>query len=525
MERKFVHNSNRIFCICGHLEDMICCNDMHKLKFNQYFSEFLKNAAGVDTIVYYLSARGMRTYDKESAKKLIALNQNDNMNDGFDNDFDDGDFEGGFEDEELVFTKEIPDSGTDNDCTYSARLEYEDFIKLMEQLLNDSSHKNAVVFESIVDYIQANEACDFQHNATLHYMLSDALDDNGNMVIFMAINQDYNQIYSHVSNNDILRSAFFIETGSQISIKNDHFLEVGNPKKDEIMNLMEHYRIYGNGHHKYLDYKVADLRKLGYLFEKYAHIDGAASLNSINTRLLKYMEKQKSRCVKFDQHALETMYPSIEPLKTPIDALKEMNHVSSVVRRLHTLQIIKEKETETAQKSIYELRRFFDKKFSGNDGCSRFLLKGYQKTNRSRIAEQMAAFLYYVDEVSCGECLFLRQEFLRSLTIGNMEEQIHTAAEAAKEKIMILDDLDILAEPQDAKALIEEFQRCFVQELSYNRNLHFIFIVNTSKAEELFPYGTEVFGIPRCNILELETLLPEDTGSHSADVQFKLGSR
>lgn len=519
MENKFAEQSSHIYCVCGNLEDIICGNNLRKVKFNQFLSEYLKNVLGYETVVFFLSTRGMRVFDAASARILIGDNK---AGDWEEEDAPEED------EDELIFSNPLPGGEAeeaeekgkaDGEISYQARIDSADFLGLMENLLRDSGHKSAVVFENIGDYIRANEECTMQYDATLHYLLSDSLDDNHNRVIFLAMNKDYEQIYSQVYNNDILRGAFFKEDGNSFRIIEDRFLQFGRPGRDEISNLLEHYRLLGNGRGSFLEYRMSELPALAYLLEAYMEILNRDSLTRLNEDILSMMAASGETAVVFDRQTIQRMYPQVTPVSLPIEKLKGMDYAAEVCRRMGVLERYQLQRKEDL--SLYDVHRFTKKMQEGLPEGKRFLVRGIEKSNRTKAAVAMVDFLYYIREITDSRYIMVGKAEYAGLNPYTMERTVRAWAEAAKDTVLIFDDLDSMAERENGAELLNAFHRCLLQELDRNCNMHLILVINTSREGLVFGEHLEAYHIPDKNMLTLSKVSEkqEDILLQRADVQ------
>lgn len=506
--------TEQIYCICGNLDDMICDNSLRKMAFNQYFGEYLKTYEKFDYVVFYLASRGMRVFDDRSAMELIGANRELSGENGT----EDSEYEGpdksreyevpeeeDDEDDILVFDEPIPeevvsDKSKDRKLSYSERREVSDFASLMDQLLRDPGKKTAIIFESLMDYVQLSPDDRTQFEATFQYFLSDSLDDNQNKVFFLAMNMDYNQIYGQIGNNDWLGGVFFQEQTGNPTVRREKFIEIGKPGKDEIRNLLEYYRLYGH-QKKFLTYPISGLDEYAYLLECYAEKAGGTSLNEINRMLQEMMDSFEEDRILVTRELLKKMYPRVREVELPLETFSRLPYTGNVVMRLQAIKKYKQLEPE---RESSEIDRFMKAEPAVSSYGCRFLLKGVEESNRTKTAIAIADFLYYIDEVSSKRHVIVRREDISRWTAREMEQILARLVREAENAVLILDDLDVLTEMDDSKKLLRSFHRCLLGELSRDRGIHLIMVVNTSKARSVFGEADmERYEIPEKNILEL----------------------
>ena len=553
--------TERIYCICGNLDDMICEKNLRKMTFNQYFGEYLKKYENFDYVVFYLASRGMRVFDDRSAMELIGGNRDlkaepEEVRNGegeadkaWRYNYTEEENEAGIyeisEDEDddfLEFDKPIPGTGTgeytgrardtgitgktdagiseqtDTDTSgrrdtgrrmsYSERREAADFAGLMDQLLRDPGKKTAIVFESLMDYVQLSSDDRSQFEATFQYFLSDSLDDNQNKVFFLAMNMDRNQIYAQIGNNDWLGGVFFQEQTGNPTVRREKFIEIGKPGKDEIRNLLEHYRLYGY-QKKYLSYPMNCLNDFAYLLEAYAEKAKGTSLNEINRVLQETLDSYEGDHLVLSREVLKKMYPRVRDVELPLERFSALPYTENVVMRLRAIR--KYRQMEEEEQSV-EIDRFMKAESRVSSYGCRFLLKGIEESNRTKTAIALADFLYYIGEVSSKRHVIVRRDDISRWTAGEMEKVTAQLIREAENAVLILDDLDALTEMEDSKKLIRSFHRCLQEELSRDRGIHLIMVVNTSKANAVFGESDmEKYEIPEKNILELSREAVEET--------------
>lgn len=522
MKHTFTEQSKHIFCIHGNLEDMICTNHLRKEKFNEFLSEYLRRELGFETVVFYLAARGMRVYDEQSAKLLaenIRVNEevesvSQDEND-WDDDFDESEFDWDNELEEEdqgnteVQEEPLPIEKKEKEVVYSARIEVTDFIAMMDARLRDTEHKIAFVFESISDYIKVNSENDSQFSATLHYLLTDALDDNQNRVIFLAMNRDLQQIYAEAANDDILRGVLFEESNGRLEYNQEAILSFGRPGRDEIANLLEHYRIYGSkkmGRCKFLTYPMRSLDGLAYLTEQYMAVSNENTLSRLNEFLVEWFQNQPGDRILFDETAVWKMFPKVLPMKLPEQRLKEMEYVDEIWRRVVMLKKYA-RMTETPE-SPYDIARFTKSQKDGMEAARRFLISGIEQSNRSEAALVLADFLYEIGEVSHNVPTVIRGAALGQLAMENVSAAVMSWFDAAENSVLIVDDMETMLTLPEHRQILSVFHQVFLRELKHNRMQHFIFVVNHSKVEEVFGEYRECYGIPEANCLKTNRQIP-----------------
>lgn len=515
--------TEQIYCICGDLDDIICEGSLRKITFNHYFAEYLKTREKFDYVVFYLASRGMRVYDDETAMSLIGANANfseDMQEEVYQVPYEEDDEEG-YENEEdtLTFEKPLPGKKTsEEDSTgeeapaetkkkdrceivYFARMEVADFASLMDHLLRDFSKKSAIVFESLMDYMQLSSDDRTQFEATFQYFLSDSLDDNQNKVFFLAMNMDYNQIYAQIGTNDRLGGVFFQERTGNPVVRREKFIEFGKPMKDEIRNLLEHYRLYGYKG-KYLCYSIADLDDYAYLLECYATKARSTSLNEINRVLQGMMDSCDQEYVKVTRELLENSYPRVREIEFPLESLSKMPYTEEVVKRLRV--IMKYRQLEIQERNNCQIARFMKQESKVSKYGCRFLLKGIEKSSRTKTAIMIADFLYIIGEVFSRRHVIVGRDDIIKWTVSEIERTVAELIQKAENTVLILDDLDALTEMDDSRKLILRFHRCLLEELSRDRGIHLIMVVNTSKAHVVFTESDlEKYEIPEKNRLEL----------------------
>lgn len=532
----------RIYCVCGELDDLICDDSLRKLSFIQYFAEYLKKKEQFDYVVFYLASRGMRVFDEDSAQ-LIGENRTEStVNQDYE---EDENYFAEEDEDDLIFDRPIPkhsEAVNENNSSkeggktesghsgkekplkktiYSSRLEVAEFVSLMDNLLRDSEKKTAIVFESINDYMQLTPDDRAQFEATLQYFLSDSLDDNQNQVFFLAMNMDLNQIYTMIGNNDRLGSIFFMEQTGSPSVREERFLEIGKPMKDEIVNLLEHYRLYGYKK-RFLKYSLNELGDIAYLLECYAERARACSLNDINRVLQKGMDNVEKREILVDAKWLRSLYPRVRKMQLPLEFLAELEYTEDVINRLHSIKKLKGIRPDGERRGIH---RMIPADMLPNN-FSRFVLSGIEGSNRTKTALTMADFLYSIGEVSSKQHMFINKNDIRNWTIPEMNRIITELVKRAEKKVLILDDLDCLIEGEEGKKRIQTFHRCLKEALSRDRGLHFILVVNAAKEKELFTGADlEEYEIPERNILRLLKEIPADTGHIPVNRQEVAGGR
>lgn len=571
MKHTFTEQSKHIFCIHGNLEDMICPSNLRKEKFNEFLSEYLRHKMGFETVVFYLAARGMRVYDQESAKLLtenVPVNEEADSagqdhdfiydeDDDFDEsefawenelypesgadpksasnsgngtnlktasnpgngtnpkrDFDPGNDEDDIEGREytgsaVLTEKALPASRTEKKTVYTARIETTDFIAMLDARLKDPNHKIAFVFESIADYIRVNSEYDSQFSATLHYLLTDSLDDNQNRVIFLAMNKDLQQIYAEAANDDILRGVLFQEINGRLEYNREAILSFERPGQDEIANLLEHYRIYGSekaGVRKFLAYPVHELNDMAYLIEQYMTVSGENTLSSLNGFLTEWMHSRKGTKISFDEAAIQQMFPKVLPRYLPWQRLKELDHAEDIYHRAMILK--KHAELADHTGSPYDLIRFTRSERSGIDTAKRFLISGIERSNRTEAALVLADFLYYVGEVTENVPTVIRGAALRQLAAENVSAAVKSWFAAAKNGVLVVDDMETLLSCPEHEQILTAFHQAFLHELEHNRMQHFIFVINLSKVEAVFGSYRKAYDIPEQNYLVTKKQVP-----------------
>lgn len=531
MKHTFTEQSKHIFCIHGNLEDIIFADNLRKEKFNEFLSEYLRKELGFETVVFYLAARGMRVYDGQSAgilaenipvceetgssehKDYIAGDEESGSSDyksciagDEDDDFDESEFqwenELDTEDIKEPEEKSVPAGNREKKTVYNARIEVTDFIAMLDARLKDPDHKIAFVFESIADYMRVNSENDSQFSATLHYLLTDSLDDNQNRVIFLAMNRDLQQIYSEAANDDILRGVLFRENNGRLEYNQEAIVSFGRPGRDEIANLLEHYRIYGCGRmrdRRFLDYPVSALDGLAYLLEQYMAVSGENSLSRLNEFLVEWMQRQPGEKLIFDESAAQELFPKVLPKRLPYQLLGELEYADEIYHRVNILK--KHADIMDQTGSPYDIARFTKSKRTGVDSAKRFLICGIENSNRSEAALALADSLYYIGEVQRNIPVVIREAALKQMTIENVSAAVKSWFAAAENAVLVVDDMETLLSLSEYKQLLPVFHQIFLQELEHNRMQHFIFVVNSSKAEEVFGSYKREYGIPKQNCL------------------------
>ncbi len=549
--------TERIYCICGDLDDMICDRSLRKMTFNHYLSEYLTTKEHFDYVVFYLASRGMRVYDAVSAMELIGANRD--LCDEPEEDDDD----------DLEFDTPIPNSGTDvgrgtghgvnadrdsgrdtdtdrasghdtdtdrdsgrnmdvdsaaacgsgsasgakkskkPEPVYFSRIETADFASLTDHRLRDTEKKTAIVFESLIDYMQMPMEDRAQFEATFQYFLGDSLDDNRNKVFFLAMNMDYNQIYAQIGNNDRLGGIFFQEQSGSPMVRREKFIEFGRPKSDEICNLLEYYRVYG--HRKtYLDYPMGALRDLAYLLESYSVRARDASLDAMNRVLQLFLEAQEETEVRLTAEAIGSMYPRVKTVELPREKVERTDYAESVASRLRVLQRYQAVKSEHPVAADDGIARFLGEETKVTEYGCRFLLKGVEDSNRTKTAVALADFLYFSGEVFHDRHVIVRKESILQWKASEMERTIRRLVQEAANTVLILDDLDAMTELEDSKQVLRSFHRCLVDELNRDRGIHVIMVVNATKADAVFPEEKLAqYDIPEKNILELTKPMKE----------------
>lgn len=531
MKHTFTEQSKHIFCIHGNLEDMICTDNLRKEKFNEFLSNYLRRELGFETVVFYLAARGMRVYDGKSAgilaenipvceetgsaerKDYIAGDEGSGSSEyeGYiagdgDDDFDESEFqwekELNTEDTGKPEEKSVSDGKKEEKTVYNARIEVTDFIAMLDARIKDPSHKTAFVFESIADYMRVNSENDSQFGATLHYLLTDSLDDNQNRVIFLAMNKDLQQIYSEAANDDILRGVLFRENNGRLEYNQEAILSFGRPGRDEIANLLEHYRIYGYGkmgNSRFLNYPVSALDGLAYLIEQYMTVSGENSLSRLNEILLEWMRHQPEGKLLFDASAAHELFPKVLPEQLPDQILRDLEYAGEIYHRANVLK--KYADIMGQADSPYDIARFTGVKRTDMDSAKRFLIRGIEKSNRSEAALALSDFLYYIGEVQRNTPVVVRAAALKQMTIENVSAAVKSWFAAAKNAVLVVDDMETLLSFPEYKQLLPVFHQIFLKELEHNRVQHFIFVVNSSKEEEVLGRYMAEYGIPKRNCL------------------------
>lgn len=491
----FANMDGRIHCIFGSLDDMVCTNDLRIVKFNDFFSSYLKSA-GYDCVVFYLSQGRMRTFDAITAKKLIGSNfTSDDSDDNTDTDIPD---EYEYEDEDddgLVFDYESPGDTEPSEEKQNKRLKYTayvtgaDFIPTVQQLMSDKNGKHAVIFENIRDFLNVNAECSDQFKTILHYMRVDVEESKKSMVIFQSLSQDYSQILMDMQENDILLSNFFHHNGQGESPEERRFFRFSSPRIDEIANLLERYRLFGNKRGTRLNYPVEKLRGYAFLIEKASQLASSSKLDNINRSLQDLMAQYSGSDVNFSEAHIRSMYPNVTVPQLPMDRIHSIRGTHCIYARMRALELMHLAEKEkSAHRNCYEIGRMGQKEYNNSKSSCRFLLKGTSHTNRSLIANAIADHLYVIGEVAENPPFPISGDMLRTVLARGDETQLrYWIRECKGNSLLIIDDIDaLLDDVQNGPLLVSAFHRIFLEELNRNKSLHFILIIHESRIPQFF---------------------------------------
>lgn len=549
MDNSFLTKTNHIFCIYGQLDDMIFANNLRKMSFNEFLSEYLRRVVGFKKVVYLVSNRGVRVYDDESAE-IIAQYREFSEDDYSDGDRDELlDDEDDWEDD-FVWSNPIPsqvDSGLINQAEktsqetspnvsgvysnikvaakdvlgnkhYNAKLERTDMIDMIDQYIKNPQEKICFVFENIDDYNDLNQTEGKQIRSTITYLLHDAMDDNQNRIIFLGTNQTVESLYNLFHQDDILSAVFFQESKNSYIEKEEVMFLFDYPRRDEISNLLEYYRIIGvagdtiiSGR-KYLEYEQEQLDTLTWALEYMMIVQHNVAkherftINRLNELITSWMRKKKSQFgnkISFTVSEIQEMFPSIILPEPPLERLENMRLYEIYYR----MKYIKKKYKQI-QSNNYEIKRFVTVEL-GNRINAKFLICGYENTRRSIAAKCIADCLYKLGIVSGRTPFRVDESDYLQINVNNAEQYFRSCYRRAYSRILIFDDLDKLLDIQNGQQIVHKFHKVLLEEISYNNNQAIIFVVNESKKEEFFDRYMEKYGFLEEQVFKMSEPIKE----------------
>lgn len=494
----------RVLCLFGELGDLVCENDLRIVNFNEFLSSYLKSA-GFDMVVFYLSGGAMRTFDDNTAQALIGANsshsENEPSQDAPAQEGESGgseDEEPEEEDEELHFDYDIPASEPAAQTQPSRRkkLKYAeyvsgaDFFPMMQQLLADTTRKSAIIFENIRDFLNVNQECRDQFKTLLHYLRSDGTERQKSIVIFQSMSRDHQQILQDMQENDILLSNFFYVGPDGAHPLERRFFQFRLPKTDEISNLLEHYRLFGDGEGHRLRYDVSELRTLAYLLEQCSQLGSSGTLLEIIRRLQEQMSRAQEPALPFGARQIQEMYPQVTLPALPLARIAALPQGERLLARMKAIEQRRKLLCSKApQPGRCELQRFQLVAATATLSSSRFVIRGTQHSHRTEAAKAIADYLYLIGEVTDGLRYIVSGPLLLGALQQGLEASLRGWIREAKDGVLIMDDLEVLVEQNDAAAAsqaAETFHRVFLEELDRNNALHFIFVIHSGLEERFF---------------------------------------
>lgn len=513
----------RVFCLFGELGDLVCENDLRIVSFNEFLSAYLKSA-GFDVVVFYLSGGAMRTFDDSTARSLIgANNRHGETNHPQESSAQEGERENltgereteayEEEEEELYFDYEIPSpsqpaSPEPSSCPpklkYAEYVSGPDFFPIMQQLLGDTTRKNAIIFENIRDFLNVNQECCDQFKTLLHYLRSDATDQQKSIVIFQSMSRDEQQILQDMQENDILLSNFFYLDSNGAHPLERRFFHFHLPKTDEISNLLEHYRLFGDGAGHRLSYAVSQLRDLAYLLEQCSQRGSSGTLLEIVKRLQDLMGLSGEKRLSFGREQMKRMYPQVTLPQLPLEQIAQLPQGEGILTRMRAIEQQRQRRCAAAPRpGRCELQRFPCMETKAVLSASRFLIRGTQHTHRTETARAIADYLYLIGEVGESTPHMISGQSLLDVLNRGQDGTLRSWIRAAANGVLILDDLEELLKEDDeagTEHTCKAFHRIFLEELDRNNTLHFILVIHSALEERLFSQSVyDRYQIPEKN--------------------------
>ena len=421
----FQNHTTRFFFIYGETSDEFITADLQMSNLEKVLHGHLKSL-GYERIAFYQGTKGLHCFDQRS----FELSFDTEKNSGISQKKSVSSLQGPLGKRILSQPKKIEER-FDVSKPLSKPLNDVDIVTHFNTLINDDEIKTALIFTNLDDFIKHTTfevIRDFSSNLNDWEKLTSK---NKNIVIFIApkgMNREKNEE----------TSSRFAQWENLLAKQNvDNVIRITQPKKDEIINLLNYYRLFENKSINWLEFDeiVELLRKI--VKEK------SLSLKMLSSKIANINNLNKKEISKMFDYNLEAK--GLEKLKS----LQGLDYLTNEIDRL--VRYAKSKKIEIIQPKSKELQRIVPQpRPSMTDANLNIALLGNPGTGKTTVAKIISEIFKENGIFEIGHIIEAKADDLVAKYVGQTAIKTQEVIEKAMGGVLFIDEAYKLTETENS---------------------------------------------------------------------------